>query len=337
MGGPSRPLRVVRDNSVRAFDNLSAWSSSRWGDVRRGAFLSLDRSLPRSPWIDRYVLMARFFRAHKRLPLDVSDPKAGFNDLIFHRLTTDSWKLLERFCIDKEFVKLFVSAVCPGVRWAKNLKVLTVAAESDVDLACEALKEFSGSPAVAKPTHGSGTVLFLKRSPSEEEIMRFVEEASKSYYYVSRESQYKNLEPKIIIEEDLSHNGKAPSDFKFFCARGEVLFCQVDTDRFTDHRRLLVSPNFDPIDVKYMYEHPVEPVEKPKNFEQMLKIARHLSKYFYFSRVDLYSIQGETYFSELTFAPEGGAGSLSNEEFGVTMLHRIRGSQTVKMGETAVG
>ena len=47
MGGPSRPLRVVRDNWVRAFDNLSAWSSSRWGDVRRGAFLSLDCSLPR--------------------------------------------------------------------------------------------------------------------------------------------------------------------------------------------------------------------------------------------------------------------------------------------------
>lgn len=38
----------------------------------------------------------------------------------------------------------------------------------------------------------------------------------------------------------------------------------------------------------------------------MIEVAKALAKDFSFVRVDLYSIRGETYFSELTFYPNGG-------------------------------
>ena len=153
---------------------------------------------------------------------------------------------------------------------------------------------------------------------------RFCAAAAQSYYRVSRESQYKDLERKIIIEQDLSLRGSAPVDYKFFCARGEVLFCQVDVDRFSTHRRALMTATFERIDVRYKYDFPIDPVVKPANFDRMVAIARMLSSYFTFVRVDLYSVHKAVFLGELTFAPEAGTGSLSSEALGVSVMERVR-------------
>jgi hypothetical protein len=58
----------------------------------------------------------------------------------------------------------------------------------------------------------------------------------------------------------------------------------------------------------------------------MVALARKLSSFFAFVRVDLYCIQEEAFFGELTFAPEGGAGSLSSEAFGIKVMDGIRRS-----------
>ena len=44
----------------------------------------------------------------------------------------------------------------------------------------------------------------------------------------------------------------------------------------------------------------------PKCFTEMINISRKLSKPFPFVRVDLYLVQNEIFFSELTFLPTGG-------------------------------
>ena len=271
-------------------------------------------------------MAARFLRAHQRLPLDPSDGRATFNDLIFQRLARDSWRLLERFCVDKEFAKLFVAATCPTIRVVRTVDVLPLTDEQDRAQACTKLLSLYGRPLVAKPTHGSGSVLFLRNSPDLPLLRSFIDDAKQSYYHRSRESQYKGLEPKIIIEQDIRANGQAPIDYKFFCARGTYIFCQIDVDRFQDHRRLLVDGDFRPIDVVYVYRRPNRRIERPGNFEAMVKAARDLSRCFRFVRVDLYSVRGAVYFGELTFAPEGGAGTLSNEAFGTAVLKRIQDS-----------
>ena len=47
-------------------------------------------------------------------------------------------------------------------------------------------------------------------------------------------------------------------------------------------------------------------VEKPVNFEKMIEITKKLSRQFQFVRVDLYNIDGNIYFGELTFTPASG-------------------------------
>jgi len=54
------------------------------------------------------------------------------------------------------------------------------------------------------------------------------------------------------------------------------------------------------------HKHSEKQICRLENFDEMKKIAESLSKDFPFVRVDLYNVNGKTYFSELTFIPTGG-------------------------------
>src|SRR5579871_4918166 len=292
--------------------------------LRSSIFSALDRVLPHANSVDRLFLLARFFRAHNRFPREPDSPKATFNDLIFSRLARDDWSNLERFCIDKHYVKSFIGGFCPELRTASTIDVIKLSTTTAPDAIESALLARLGQRVVAKPTHGSGAVLYLRNRPSHDEINRFSRTATHSYYRRSRESLYAGLERKIVLEEDLSEHDVAPVDYKFFCARGDVFFCQVDVDRFRGHKRALVTPAFEPINVRYMHDVPTQSVTRPEKFDDMVRIAEKLSSPFSFVRVDLYCTKNAVYFGELTFAPEGGAGSLSCESFGAWVMAGIR-------------
>ena len=52
---------------------------------------------------------------------------------------------------------------------------------------------------------------------------------------------------------------------------------------------------------------------KPKNFPEMVDVARLLSAHIDFVRVDLYNIDGTIYFGEMTFTPASGLKRINNE------------------------
>jgi hypothetical protein len=292
--------------------------------VRSSIFSHFDGMLPHAHLVDGLFLLARFIRAHNRWPRSPIRSDATYNDLIFSRLSADNWNNLERFCIDKHYVKFFVRGFCPELQMASVVNIIAVPKAGAPATIENALLAHVGDNVVAKPTHGSGTILYLRKRPSREEIRRFSIAAAHSYYHRSRESLYAGLERKIVIEEDLSERDHEPVDYKFFCSRGEVFFCQIDIDRFSCHKRALVTPTFEPIDVRYMYDVPAVALTKPERFDHMVAVARKLSSLFSFVRVDLYCINGVAFFGELTFAPEGAAGSLSSEAFGATVMAGIR-------------
>ena len=294
----------------------------------RSAFVGLRANLPRTPALNTFILRAQFLRAHGRWPLRSTHPNATFNDFIFERIKNDNWTLLERFCIDKEYAKMFVSVHCPELKMAKTMDVIAIYHDTVLADISERVCKHLGQAAVAKPTHGSGCVLFLSLQKSKDAVERFCEDASRNYYEISRESQYQSLDRKIIIEEDLSDPRGAPLDYKFFCARGEFLFCQVDVDRFSGHRRLLVDENFAPIDVRYQFAPPDYAIHPPQTFRRMVQIAQRLSEKFDFVRVDLYEVNGMPHFGELTFAAAGAAGTLSRESFGISVMKAIREAST---------
>lgn len=47
-------------------------------------------------------------------------------------------------------------------------------------------------------------------------------------------------------------------------------------------------------------------IPMPKNLDKMLEIAKVLSKDFVFARIDLYNINGQIYFGEITLSPNSG-------------------------------
>jgi len=136
---------------------------------------------------------------------------------------------------------------------------------------------------------------------------------------LGREWSYYNVTGKVFIEEFLEPDSKGDLiDYKFFCFNGEPKFLYVLKDRFSeDGLKLAVyDVEFNKINAyRAGIKRLVQPIDKPKNFEQMLNIAREISKDFPHVRVDLYNIDGRIVFGELTFYDGSGYISYQPDEF----------------------
>lgn len=256
-----------------------------------------------------YVLAARlFYKVHGRLPRHLEDPLAAANDYVFWKMIRNDWSVFELSCIDKEFAK-HIALGWGDIKFAKTHKVIRMK-----DLTFEEfrrkIKPYLGQSLVAKPTQGSGTVVFLDKPDAEKELAELFRTGRKNFFYANRESQYDHLDPKVIIEENISDStGRVPDDFKFHCSKGRLIYCQHDIDRFGDHRRAILStPEFAEMDEMVSWDKPVNPVPKPVTWEHMLRFAEKASRNFEYVRVDLYEIDGEMYFGEMTYTPGAGMG-----------------------------
>lgn len=98
-------------------------------------------------------------------------------------------------------------------------------------------------------------------------------------------------------------------DYKFYCFNGEPKFLYVSKG-LENHETARIS--FLTMDWQFApYERsdyaPFEELPlKPIKFDEMVEVCRKLSKDIPFLRVDLYEINGQVYFSELTFSPCSG-------------------------------
>lgn len=172
---------------------------------------------------------------------------------------------------------------------------------------------------VLKTTHagGSGGVIICKdktQFDKQSAIDKLRRSLKCDIYDEMREWPYKNVTRRIIAEQYLSpsmdSNEDELRDYKFFCFGGKVHFLKVDFGRFIEHHANYFSPDktllrFGEVEVPPIFDYQVE---FPANFSKMLYIAEKLSSNFPFLRVDLYSVNNEIYFGELTFYPASGLG-----------------------------
>ena len=171
---------------------------------------------------------------------------------------------------------------------------------------------------VLKATHGSGWNIIVKNQPeldTEEARSRMRKWLATNYYDKQKEWCYKDIPPKIVCERYLqAKNGLLP-DYKFFCFGGKPLFIQVDTDRFTEHKRCFYNPDWEKQEFGLKYPLYEKDVEKPQCLNEMLEIARALSAPFPFARVDLYEVNGKPVFGEITLYPGNGLERFSPERW----------------------
>lgn len=174
---------------------------------------------------------------------------------------------------------------------------------------------------VIKTTNGSGTNILCKnkneisKNDIKEKLNKWL---SRDYYSAGREWAYKDIVPKIIIEEyleDKSNNFEGINDYKFLCFNGVVKYIVLDVDRNIDHKRNIYDVNWKLIDVSTDHNNIDIEIEKPEGLDKMLKVANTLAKDFPCVRVDLYWVNSRVYFGELTFYPWTGYVNFNPDEF----------------------
>ncbi len=174
-----------------------------------------------------------------------------------------------------------------------------------------------------KYTNGSGSNYFVK-DISKESIGR-IKSIVKSWVgspkgLYGREWCYYNVQPRIIIEEliERDENNDIP-DYKFFCFDGKVkyLYTMVDyVDNHENGRCSFFTPEFEQLPYRRSEYMEIERhIQKPENFDEMIKVAEILAKDFPHVRVDLYNIKGRIIFGELTFYNASGYTVFTPDEF----------------------
>ena len=174
---------------------------------------------------------------------------------------------------------------------------------------------------VIKCTHDSGGIVICtnkERLDTKKTAKKLISNLKKDYYRIAREWPYKNVKPRIIIEEYMEEENKQDlKDYKFFCFNGEPKFVLVCSERFSSSnmKKTFFDENWNVMDVKEGGHQIDVTIKRPVNFDKMKEIAKKLSKDMPFLRVDLYEINGKIYFGEMTFYPNAGFEKFEPEEF----------------------
>lgn len=244
---------------------------------------------------DKTYIQIYYFSRFRRF-CDFSNPTSYNEKLqwlkLHYRSSTDS------ILVDKFDVKREVSE-----KIGEKFLIPTLAVYDNADEI-----DFTGLPEafVLKCTHDSeGIVIVRDKSQIDEKSIRkkLNHALRQNFFYIGREPHYRHIKPRIIAEPLLVDQKYGQLlDFKFFCFDGEVKAMFVASGRQSgDIKFDYFDPDYTPLDIRQNYSNSSDKPKKPARFDQMLDIARTLSRGHPHVRVDLYEVNGRIYFGELTF------------------------------------
>ena len=172
---------------------------------------------------------------------------------------------------------------------------------------------------VLKCTHDSGGLVICKDKAKLDKVAarKKIEHCLKRNYFPNhREWPYKNVQPRIIAEEyTVDESGFELKDYKIFCFDGEPKALFIATDRDVDTKFDFFNIEFEHLPFTNGHANADKRIDKPENFDEMLKVARVLSKGFPHVRVDLYNVNGKILFGEMTFFHWSGFVPFEPEEW----------------------
>ena len=257
-----------------------------------------------------YVKLDYFFAFHKKL--DLKNPKTFNEKLQWLKLNNRHIEYSE--LVDKYTAKQYVARIVGDDYIIPTLGIY----ESFDEIVFDNLpRQF-----VMKCTHDSGGVVVCKEKNKldlSQASKKINNGLRKNCFWATREYPYKNVKPRIIIEQYLEdESGYELKDYKFFCFNGEPKFLFVATDRGLEKE----ETKFDFFDLEWNHlpftnGHPnsKQKICKPQNFAVMIELSRKLSQGFPHVRVDLYNVNGRIYFGELTFFHWSGLTPFVPEEW----------------------
>jgi hypothetical protein len=271
----------------------------------------LRRWLPKDRWGDELFSLAKFLKRNRHWPRKV---QGDFNDFLY------------RLKVSREIDAPLRSLVTCKLGLRDHVRqVLGEAYCVPLTAVLETREQVLGyafpSRCVIKPSHLSGEVL-LRKAGEELDLARIASWLRRDYYLQSRERNYRSVKPRVLVEPYLALDGEL--DLKVQCIRGEPKVIAAFQDvpgknlryRFTPDWRLLY------VDFGIHAEGAAATLPRPECLEEVLRLARILSKDFFFIRVDLMAVQGRIYVGELTSIP-GSASIRQGERLGWKGYNRV--------------
>ena len=250
---------------------------------------------------ERFLRMIYFIKFHR--PLNLKNPQT-FNEKL-QWLKLNDRRTEYTMIVDKYAVKDYVADIIGEKYIIPTLGVWNRPEDIEWD---KLPNQF-----VLKTNHDGGNygIVICKNKKSfdkEKAIKRLSASLKRNVYKFGREWPYKNIIRKVFAEqyiEDGSSNDLP--DYKFFCFNGEVKALFIGTERHSgDVKFDFFDAEFNHLDLVQTHPMSGKDIQKPKNFEEMKDIAARLSKGIPHVRVDLYNVNGQIYFGEMTFYHHGG-------------------------------
>ena len=256
------------------------------------------------------VIIKNSFKRHMGYSLDLENPKT-LNEKI-NWLKLYDRKDLHTTVADKFKVRVYVE----NKIGKKYLIPLLFHTKDPKELKPENLP--SNGNYIIKTNHDSSGGVIV-RSPLDVDWKvtrkRFKRLLKENHYFSTIEWQYKNIERRVIVEELLTYeDGSIPDDYKLHCFNGKFAFTMVDFGRHSNERtRNLYDKDWNLMSCKWGRPNS-KPMEKPKNYEKIIKLAEKLAKDFVYVRVDFYLVKGNIYFGEITFHHASGLQKFYDDE-----------------------
>lgn len=174
---------------------------------------------------------------------------------------------------------------------------------------------------VLKSNHAGGVIVCRDKNNFDKK--KAVKELNKilktDYSLYGREWPYKNVKRKVLCEE---YMGEDLTDFKNYCFNGKLAYTFVwENESRVDGRKpeAYFCGAYDKewkksgIDIDYPSKNKI--VEKPENYDEMVRVCETMSEGIPFVRVDCYIINNEIYVGEMTFFPWGGFMKFKDEKW----------------------
>lgn len=235
----------------------------------------------------------------------------------FHTTLAD--KYAARFYIAKEFGEEYL---VPLLYETTDYRDIT----PDIIPACNC---------ILKTNHGCGGHLIIRGNKNQIDFVRLREELryqlKTNYYNKTREWQYKNIKPRIIIEKLLeTKEGKIPNDYKLHFINGEFQFIYISFDREGINDRCIYDRNWNRMPFMWTGAKSYKPsmnstdVPKPATFDKMIEFGERIAKMFKLVRVDFYDVDGKLYFGEITLHHGSGTDVFYPEQYDLIYGEKLK-------------
>lgn len=277
-------------------------SSLRW---RLNARLHrLAKRMPPGAFWDRIYHETLFYRCHGRYP----KKHMRFNDFL-HQMKVDGTLSdpLRVFVTDKELSKIYVAGTVGRQYAVPTLAVLKTASE---------IEDFEfPNECFIKATNSCGKNIHKK--PGQEVDRDLLKSWLRSCYYrEGRESNYKGLIPKIILEP-IIFNGASFDEYQVFCYFGKpriIAIKNMDRDSVKKvNFRTFYDSEWSKLPFYQGYPACPEAIDNPDCLSELLEVSAKLSAPFEFVRCDYFSDGKEIIVGEITNCHAGGTRSFSTD------------------------